>query len=88
MKIKDGFIRREVAGNAIVVAVGELSEKMNGMMKLNQTGCLLWERLEAGAERDELVKLLLDSFDVEPAVAEKGVDGFIAELEKIGCIEK
>ncbi len=88
MKIKNGFVRREVAGNNVVVAVGEASEKFNGMMKLNGTGTFLWQLLEKGGTREELIKKLLDEYDVDEATAEKGVDSFISELEKIGCIEK
>ena len=88
MKIKNGFVRREVAGNNVVVAVGEMSERFNGMMKLNETGSFLWEKLEAGMERDELVNCLLEAYNVDKATAEHGVDTFIAELEKLDCIEK
>ena len=88
MKIKDGFVRREVAGNNVVVAVGEASEKFNGMMKLNETGCFLWEKLEGGITRDELVNSLLEAYNVDKDTASVGVDKFIAELEKLGCIEK
>lgn len=88
MKIKNGFVRREVAGNNVVVAVGEAGESFNGMMKLNETGCFLWEKLEVGADRDELVKSLLEAYEVDEAKASSGVDKFISELEKIGCLDK
>lgn len=88
MKIKDGFVRREVAGNNVVVAVGEVGENFKGMMKLNETGRFLWEKLESGAERDELVKSLLEAYEVDEAKASSGVDAFISELEKLGCLDK
>lgn len=87
MKIKENFIRREVAGNNIVVAVGEAGENFHGMMKLNGTGCFLWEKLEAGAEKDELISALLDEYEVEREQAASAVDSFVAELERLGCIE-
>ncbi len=88
MKIKDGFVRREVAGNNVVVAVGEAAEKFSGMMKLNDTGCFIWKKLESGMTREELVKSMTDAYDVDEKTAYKGIDSFISELEKIGCIEK
>lgn len=88
MKIKDGFIRREVAGNNVVVAVGEAGENFRAMMKLNDTGCFLWKKLEYGCDRKELVSSLVEAYDVDEATATRGVDSFIAELSKIGCIEE
>lgn len=88
MKIKDGFIRREVAGSVVVIAVGEAGEKFNGMMKLNETGSFLWKKLENGASFDELVTELLEVYDVSAQRAASGVENFIAELDKIGCLEK
>ena len=37
MKIHDGFLLREVAGNYIVMPVGAAAERLNGMIKLNET---------------------------------------------------
>ena len=42
MKIKEGFILREVAGNYIVVAVGSAVKQFNGVITLNETGAFLW----------------------------------------------
>ena len=87
MKIKNVFEKREVAGNNVVVAIGEAAEKFNGMMKLNDTGSFIWSKLEEGLDRDDVVKSVVEAYDVDEATASKGVDSFIAELEKIGCIE-
>lgn len=37
MKIKDGFVLREVAGQTVVIGVGALSEQFHGMILLNDT---------------------------------------------------
>jgi len=87
VKIKNVFVKREVAGNNVVVAIGEAAEKFNGMMKLNDTGSFIWSKLEEGLDRDDVVKSVVEAYDVDEATASKGVDSFIAELEKIGCIE-
>lgn len=87
MKIKENFVRREVAGNNIVVALGSSTDSFNGMMKLNDTGNFLWEKLEVGSERDELINALLEEYEVSADAAEAAVDAFICELMKLGCIE-
>ena len=49
MKIKDGFILREVAGSFVVVAVGKRAGEFNGVINLNQTSAFMWRMLEKGA---------------------------------------
>ena len=80
MKIKEGFILREVAGSFIVVAVGEAVKTYNGVITLNETSAFLWNILVKGATEDELVDALLEEYDVEKVVAVKGVQSFINRL--------
>ena len=87
MKIKNGFISRTVAGNNVVVATGEQSRNFNGIIKLNESGLILWNKLVAGADKSELVSALLDEYDITGDVAEKDVDKFIGELRDAGAIE-
>ena len=42
MKIKNGFVVREIAGECVVVALGEASKVFNGIIKLNETGKIIW----------------------------------------------
>lgn len=87
MKIKDGFILREVAGNFIVVAVGSAVKDFNGIINLNETGAFLWRMLEKGCDEQSLKKALLDEYDVEDAVAETDVKAFIAKLTEAGLLK-
>ena len=86
MKIKEGFILREIAGSFIVVAVGDAVKTFNGVINLNQTGALLWKTLANGGDKDALVKALLGEYDVEEEIASKDVDAFIAKLEKANLL--
>ena len=81
MKIKEGFILREIAGSFIVVAVGDAVKTFNGVINLNQTGALLWKALENGGDKEALVKVLLDNYEVDEAIANNDVDAFIAKLK-------
>ena len=80
MKIKEGFILREVAGSYIVVAIGEAVKTYNGLITLNETSAFLWNVLVKGATEDELVNALLSEYEVEKEVAVKGVKAFINKL--------
>lgn len=80
MKIKQGFILREVAGNYIVVAVGDMAKQFNGMINLNETGAFLWKNLEKGCTKEELLAKLLAEYNVEKDLAETHIDKFITQL--------
>lgn len=81
MKIKDGFILRNVAGNHVVVPIGQATIDFNGMMSLNETGAFLFEKLQQGITRDELVEALISEYDVAQDIAAKDVDNFIKKVE-------
>lgn len=87
MKVKEGFILREVAGNYIVVAVGSAVKQFNGVITLNETGAFLWKKLEEGCERQDLLSALLDEYEVEKSVAEADVNKFIEKLNGAGLLK-
>lgn len=87
MKIKDGYNVRKMCGNAVVVAVPKSDEDFNGIINLNESGELLWNKLCGGAEKSELVELLVSEYDVDAGVAAKDVDEFVAKVEGAGLFE-
>lgn len=80
MKIKDGFILREVAGSYIVVAVGEAVKVCKGIINLNETGAFLWKLFEKGCEKEDAVKELLSVYEVDEKTAREDVDKFVSKL--------
>lgn len=88
MKIKNGFILRDVGGKTFVVAVGELSKSFNGMITLNETGKFIWEQLQQNITEDEIVNKIISTYeDVDRATVERDVAKFISNLSKDGILE-
>ena len=82
MKINGTFVTRDIAGDIVIVPVGETALKYNGMITTTVTGAAIWEKLEKGVEsKEELLAMLLDRFDVDRETAEKDLDGFLKQLE-------
>ena len=82
MKLKDGFILRTVAGETVVLPAAGVTD-FDMMITLNETGKVLWERLEVGAEEADLVKDLLAEYDVTEEIAAKSVAAFVAKLKEL-----
>lgn len=88
MKIKEGFILREVAGSYVVVAVGEASKSFKGVIKLNNSGAILWKELEKGVSAlDSLTKALLNEYNIDEETAKKDVSAFLDQLMKAKIVE-
>jgi len=86
LKIKDGFMLREIAGTMVVVPLGERVIEFNGLMSLSESGALLWRKLEQGAEIDELVDLILSEYDIDRDTARADIEEFIAALKEKGLL--
>ena len=79
MKMKDGFLLREVAGQTVVLPIGADMD-MNMMITLNETGAFLWEKLQEETDEAGLVTALLAEYDVDEATAKQAVANFVAKL--------
>lgn len=88
MTIKKGFIVKEIAGEYVVVALGAASKVFNGIIKLNESGKLIWEMMADGKERDRIIEALLDQYtDVDRETVESDFDKFVAILEGANILE-
>ena len=86
MKLKNGFVLREVAGETVVVPV-EADLNFNGMITLNEAAKVLWGVLEKETTAEELVDAILAEFDVDRATAQGDVDAFIQKLKGLDFLE-
>lgn len=86
MKIKEGFLLREVAGETVVIPSGD-SLDLNMMITLNSTGAFLWEKLQADTTEDALVAALLAEYDVDEATAKEAVQAFVEKLKENDIVE-
>lgn len=86
MRIKDGFVLRDVAGQAVVIATGEASRSFHGMVKLNSTGKLIWEGIAQGRSEQEIADSLVAAYEVAPEQAQADVAAFAARMQEAGFL--
>lgn len=89
MKIKDGFILRQICGEYVVVGEGLAQVNFNKMLSLNETAAFLWKEVQ-GKEftKDTLVDLLLGQYEVERERAAEDVDKLLAVWIQEGVAEE
>lgn len=88
MKIKSDFITREVAGEVVVVPTGEAAARFQGMITLNPSAEFLWKHLQEDNTEENLLKEMLEEFDVSEEIARKDIKGFVGMLWEQGILEE
>lgn len=87
MKRKDGFIVRQIADQNVAVAVGEASRNFRGMIKLNDTGLMIWNLLEDDVTENGIVAALTERYEVDDETARADVRRFLSVLTEAGVLE-
>lgn len=88
MRIKDGFVKREIAGSYIVVPVGNTIEEFNGMITLNESGSFFWDCFKKDITLEQAVKMVTDEYDIDPQTAAKDIENFTELLKTNNLLEK
>lgn len=86
MRVRKDLILREIAGEHILIPVGEQMSSFHGIMVLNGSGLLLWEALQKDVTEAELIEAILATYDVDPETAGQDVREFIGRLEEAGVL--
>lgn len=86
MKLKKQLVKRNIAGDVILVPVGDSSLTLKGLMTLNETAEFIWDRLAAAADAGELAAALCSEYEVGPAEAMTDVEALLAQLKELEII--
>lgn len=72
MKIKEGFVLREMCGENIVAAEGLQNINFNKLISLNSTAAFLWKEL-VGKEftAEQMASLLVEEYGIDMELALK-----------------
>lgn len=83
---KSGYVSRTIAGEMILLPVGENILDFNGLIHFNETAMFIWEQIKTPKSIDELCKLLCTEFDISDEDIEGDVKEFLKTAEKQGLI--
>ncbi len=88
MKIKEGFVLRELGGQYVVVAIGEASKNFHGVIHLNETGAFLFKKLKEEQTEESLINSLLDEYDINLDKVKGDVKVFINKLKDAKLLDE
>lgn len=88
MKIKKGFVLREMCGEHIVTGEGLENINFNKLITLNSSAAFLWQEV-AGREftAEEMAQLLIDRYGIDKELAIKDAVNLCNALTDAGVAE-
>ena len=89
MKIKNGFVLRQVCGENVIVGEGLGAINFGKMLALNETAAWLWQQAVAMGDFtvDALAQKLCDEYEVSLDEAKTDITAIITEWQQVGVIE-
>ena len=87
MKIKEGFVLRNVVDEFIVMPTGDNIAKFEGAVVLNEVSAFVFEQLKNPVSKEDVLAAILAEFDVDEATAKADLDNLLAKFTELGLIE-
>ncbi|MCR4864943.1 MAG: PqqD family protein [Bacteroidales bacterium] len=89
MKLKKGYVLRELCGEFIVCPEGLDVLDTGRMFSLNEPAAYLWRQVgDSDFTEDTLLKLLLEEYDVPEQTAREDIASLVRVLEEFGVVEE
>lgn len=86
MRATQEMIVREIAGEHILIPVGEMALRVHGMITLSESGLLLWDRLQEDCTEEDLIRAILAEYEIDRDTAAADVRAFLAQMEAVGIL--
>lgn len=86
MHIVPGFVVRQIAGETVAIPAGAAARALSGLLALNGSGRLLFERLQTEQTEESLTQFLLEQYEIDEATAKADVAEFLETLRASGVL--
>lgn len=89
MKLKDGLILREVAGQYVIVPTGKRVQEITNIVYISSSAAYLWDYMkEHEFEKEDLVKRIMEHFSgVTEEQAAADIDRFLKTLSDSSILD-
>ena len=89
MKLKEGFVLREVCGEQVIMGEGIGALDFGRLLCLNETAAFLWQKAteQGDFSIESLTDKLCEEYDVAREQAITDVNTIVDEWKKVGVVE-
>lgn len=88
MKASNQFILRKIAQEQLLIPVGEAAIQVRGLIALSESGGLLFEKLQGGCTREDLIRTLTAEYDLSEETAAEDTDAFLDQMRQLKILEE
>lgn len=86
MKVSSQFVLRHIADEHLLIPTGKAALEVKGLIALSESGSLLFEKLQKGCGREDLIAALCAEYDVSEAVAAEDADAFLDQMRQLNML--
>ena len=86
LQVSKEMILREIAGEYLLIPTGQTALRVHGMIRLSESGLLLWKKLQNKTTEEEMVNAILDEYIIDRETATTDVRAFIDQMRKVGVL--
>lgn len=86
MKINPNLVVRTLLDETIIVPTGNAIKDFNGIISTNDVASFIWQHIEDCETPEEMVKRVLEEYEIDEETAKTDVYGFLETLKTLGMI--
>lgn len=75
-------VTRKTGNEYIIVPVTDNIADMDSIFTLNETGAFIWEQIDGEKSVEEIIRLVVDEFEIDRDTATKDVLGFLGTMKE------
>ncbi|MBR2604429.1 MAG: PqqD family protein [Clostridia bacterium] len=87
MKLKQEYMLAEIAGEYVAVATNSNLDSERKIIRMNDTGKLIWDGIANGKDERAIVSDLMDQYEVDEQTAAKSVARILQQMIDTGIVE-
>ena len=87
MLLKNTFIFKEIGEEGMLIPIVGWNVNASKIFNLNETGTYIIKKLMDDVEIEDIIKAMLDEYQVDRKTLEEDLNEFIKELKKRGFYE-
>lgn len=81
-RVKRGLIAQSVNGELLI-----LNRQQEKIHQLNPVASFIWENLDGDATKQQLLKAIIEKYDVDQDVAKNDLESLLNELADLNLVE-
>lgn len=86
MIIKKKLLEREINGEHFLVPLGKTVYEANGLFVLSELGAFIWDLLPGAENEDDILKEVLEEYEVDESVARTDLTEYLDKLRDMGIL--